>query len=1099
MKRLSAKAHIAMGQSFLIVSLMLSAVFFGLVPDRIGAQRDGRAALAETIAVNSSALINDEDTEKLKITLGLLVERNDEILSVAVRRAGGESVVTLGDHDRHWHREGDEQSTDSQVTVPIWGADAQWGQVELRYRPLVTPGWLGWVQNPAVLLTAFVGIAGFVMFYFYLGKVLRHLDPKQAIPPHVRSALDTLAEGLMVLDLKGEIVLANRAFAEVMGEEADAMLGRQSGELGWASPDGSPITPEVLPWAKALLEGSPHRSDVIHLRNRHGKLCSFLVNCSPVLGGGGKHAGVLVSLDDITVLEEHKDELRQSKEEAEAANRSKSDFLANMSHEIRTPMNAILGFTEVLKRGYAKSEAESRKHLNTIHSSGKHLLELINDVLDLSKVEAGRLDVELIDFAPHHVVRDVAKVLAVKAEEKGISLNVLVQGLVPETIRSDPTRLRQIVTNLVGNAIKFTSEGGVDLVLRLDSAAASPHLVLEIVDSGVGMPADKVESVFDPFVQADSSVTRQFGGTGLGLAISRRFARALGGDVVATSELGKGSTFTVTLDPGPLEGVRMIDADEALSAAGETDEDEAKHWVFPPTRVLVVDDGEENRDLLAIVLGDVGLEVEGAENGQVGVDMVEAGTFDVVLMDMQMPIMDGKTATRTLRERGCELPIIALTANAMKGYEQELIEAGCTGYLTKPIDVDHLLATLAELLGGKAEKAEPQPPSTLPEPTPSAPPSAAERLAPVVSRLAGSTPRAQAIIGKFAARLSAQLGELDRAWEARNFETIAAFAHWLKGSGGTVGFEAFTEPAETLEMHAKQGSEEATAAAIAEVRGIAGRLVIPGAPSAPASAPAACVASPETPSAASTAPTEASPPAPASPAAENPRMQRIRERFIERLGGKLDELDCAWQLRDFEAIAQFGHWLKGSGGTVGLHTFTEPAQNLEALAKTERGEEIEAAINVLRDLARTLVAPPRAAPVETVDAEEPDARPRSPATAMGSAGAPPSPRAAAGATPSAGGAASPRMQAIREKFTQRLEARLDELEDAWARRDFQHLAAFGHWLKGSGGTVGFHEFTEPAAELEQLARAGDEGPLADAVAAVLRIAGRTDLPALKKA
>jgi CheY-like chemotaxis protein len=399
-------------------------------------------------------------------------------------------------------------------------------------------------------------------------------------------------------------------------------------------------------------------------------------------------------------------ELAAANEQAQDASRAKSAFLANMSHEIRTPMTAILGFGDAMAEP-GMSESEKLNAVQTIRRNGRHLLQLLNDILDFSKIEAGRLEVERVPCQPRHILSDVAALLASRAEDKGLAVRIGNDGPIPETIVSDPTRLKQALVNLVGNAIKFTSRGQVHLVSPCDRDKRL--LSFQIIDQGIGMSPEEAARLFRPFTQADVSTTRQFGGTGLGLVITRSIARMLGGDVTVTSALGVGSTFTLTVATGPLEGVPMVHTADPIPAQPEPPADST---ALPRIggRVLLVEDGLDNQRLLSMFLRKAGAEIELAMNGQEGMEKALAAftrgePFGVVLMDMQMPIMDGYIATRELRKRGYAGQIIALTAHAMKGELEKCLDAGCDYYLSKPVNREIFVREVAARIGRPSAKA----------------------------------------------------------------------------------------------------------------------------------------------------------------------------------------------------------------------------------------------------------------------------------------------------------------------------------------------------------------------------------------------------------
>ncbi|HTO55346.1 MAG TPA: ATP-binding protein [Myxococcota bacterium] len=395
-------------------------------------------------------------------------------------------------------------------------------------------------------------------------------------------------------------------------------------------------------------------------------------------------------------LERANSDLERARRKAERAAAAKTEFLANMSHEIRTPMTAILGFTDILLEDGGVSGAERFEALRTIRRNGAYLLEILNDILDFSKIEANRLEIEHLPCSPGRIVNDVAELFRPRANEKNIGLRTSLDERVPDKLLSDPVRLRQILLNLIGNAVKFTSTGQVEIALRFDSLDQT--LEIDVTDTGIGIEPDVLAQIFEPFRQGDSSMTRRFGGTGLGLAITKRLVERLGGAITATSEPGAGSTFRVRLPAESVDGTAADAADaDTPSTAGFR---AALRELRAHGRILVVEDGPDNQRVIRHVLERAGYEVTVAENGLIGVELAlaaadEGKPFAVVLMDVQMPVLDGYAATRQLRDQGYSAPIIALTAHALPSERQRCIEAGCDAFATKPLERIALLETIA--------------------------------------------------------------------------------------------------------------------------------------------------------------------------------------------------------------------------------------------------------------------------------------------------------------------------------------------------------------------------------------------------------------------
>ncbi|MGB7344962.1 MAG: ATP-binding protein [Pirellulaceae bacterium] len=504
--------------------------------------------------------------------------------------------------------------------------------------------------------------------------------------------------GLSLIDRNYRFLRVNETLALINGYSVEQHIGARSDEmLPELHEQLYPIYDEIFATGKPKLNveivGKTPASD-----QQKTWLASYFPLDLPSDDGTAQAVtAVSAIVQDITDRKETERRLQQSESAALAASQSKSEFLANMSHEIRTPMAAILGYADVLL-GHLK-DPDNRNCVLIMKRNGEHLLELINDILDLSRIEAGKLDVDPEPCPLPQLVADIQSLMQVRAGEKQVKFEVEFEGRVPGEILTDATRLRQVLINLIGNAIKFTDEGEVRLKVKFVAEANPPMVEFAIMDTGIGISPEQQERLFKPFSQGDSSVTRQYGGSGLGLAISQRLVEMLDGTMELESEPGEGSTFYVRLPVDSIDEIELVKPDLVIRRS----EPEALLAETPELdcRVLVVDDRRDVRHISQHFLEKAGAKVATAEDGQQGIDAAiaarDAGQpFDLIVMDMQMPNVDGLQATARLRSAGIEWPIVALTADAMKGDREKCLNGGCDDYLSKPIDHAKLVNMVAK-------------------------------------------------------------------------------------------------------------------------------------------------------------------------------------------------------------------------------------------------------------------------------------------------------------------------------------------------------------------------------------------------------------------
>ena len=606
------------------------------------------------------------------------------------------------------------------------------------------------------------------------------------VAPIARAMLfDYLGDPVLVFDRQGSLVDCNRAAKILLGPSLSGLS-----ELQAAAWSRFPTLPTQLANPAFALEDCVQ--DLVDTE-RYWRMKTL------PLSAGERTIGCLVQLHDITSLKQGEQELRRARDAAEAASRAKTAFLANISHEIRTPMNAIIGMTELTLE--SPLSQEQREHLAAVKRSSEALLSVLNNVLDYSKIEADMVALEEIDFDLNDLIGRTIGTLALQAREKGLLLECVIAPGTPGRLRGDPVKLHQVLLNLIGNAIKFTDRGSVTLSVGSDAAAGRDVVPLSfaVADTGIGIPSDKLDEIFNTFTQADGSITRRYGGSGLGLSIVRRLVGLMGGEVHVRSEQGKGSVFSfmALFKPSVVTVPADVQPESDRSAAAR------------PANVLVAEDIETNRVLMKLLLERRGHRVSVVKDGGEAVQALAAEPFDVVLLDVQMPGVDGLEAARMIRDPRSpvlrhDVPIIAVTAHAMNEDRERCLAAGMDGYLAKPIIPYQLFRAVEQYAPEGGEQA----PTTGEKEQEAAtgPSSPAEKLTHRLAvRYSNDRALAGTIVRTFLEESPRLLRNIREAAASQDLPSLQLHAHSLKSAAATVGLESLREKASRLEQAARSG------------------------------------------------------------------------------------------------------------------------------------------------------------------------------------------------------------------------------------------------------------------------------------------------------
>ncbi|MBF0471306.1 MAG: PAS domain S-box protein, partial [Gammaproteobacteria bacterium] len=816
-----------------LVLTIVSVVVTGLLGERaIAVMRSYRQALEQKVQERTMALKESQERQELALQGGELglwdvnLETGKTVINQRYGEIYGYRTDACTEDREEWVSRIHPEDRERVLAQGRAYRDGSESLYESSFRIMRKDGEIRWVisKGAAVKWDSDGSVLRMVGTVLDITEKQQTLEALQVEEERIRLLLEAVGEGIFGVGEDGLVNFINPAATRMLGYSAQEVMGECIHSLiHHTRADGTPYPLEECPMRRSLTYGTHHTVENECLWRKDGT--SFPVQYSSVpIEKRGRIAGAVVVFHDVTQQQELVATLERARNVAEEATRAKSEFLANMSHEIRTPMNAIIGMSYLaLKSGL---NLKQRDYVNKIHTAANSLLRIINDILDFSKIEADKLEIEYLPFSLNQSLDHLRNLVTVEVERKGLVLAITLDPRLPDAVVGDPHRLGQILLNLTNNAIKFTEKGGVTLRVDFDQADESNLLVhFAVSDSGIGMSERQLSRLFQSFSQADASTTRKYGGTGLGLTISKRLTEMMGGEMWVESVDGEGSTFHFTL---PFE---IAAAGAVISGGGGAPLETAMVSFSGNPRILLVEDNEINSQVAQELLEMVRLEVTVVENGQLAVERVEEEAFDLVLMDIQMPVLDGYGATQKIRERfsTTRLPVIAMTANAMGEDRERALEAGMNDHIPKPIDPATLYQVLQRWLPQRGERGgeealqsdtdQPVHTSLSEEDQLQALIGAGLDCHSAVDRLAGNRSLYFRLLQKFIDNHGQTVTEVETALAEGDGERAIRLAHTLKGLAATIGAPTLQEVALRLEEALKRGGEEPPSSQIKALQG----------------------------------------------------------------------------------------------------------------------------------------------------------------------------------------------------------------------------------------------------------------------------------------